>query len=196
MTHVPNRGSHANLNPFATVNQNSTDLRSPNESPSQGHGIRRHVPGLDPGIKGRKHHIITDTIGLLIGFVIHSAAIQDRDGAPYVLKSIRHTHPWLRHVFATPAPDLIRGRLCRSQTARGVGKDRLLDNRDRQAVRYGKRLRNHPAPLGRGAHLRMVGTVPQIGKGLGENHIKRRSLASRRPHQVGIKEAGKILILH
>jgi len=42
----------------------------------------------------------------------------------------------------------------------------------------------------------MAGTVPQIGKGLGENYIKRRSLASYRPHQVGNKEAGKILILH
>lgn len=60
------------------------------------------VSGYDAGkkIKGRKRHIITDTIGLLIGFVIHSAGIQDRDGAPWVLKSIRHTHPWLRHVFA------------------------------------------------------------------------------------------------
>ena len=60
------------------------------------------VCGYDAGkkIKGRKRHIITDTIGFLIGFVIHSADIQDRDGAPFVLNSIRKTHPWLRHVFA------------------------------------------------------------------------------------------------
>ena len=60
------------------------------------------VCGYDAGkkIKGRKRHIITDTIGLLIGFVVHGADIQDRDGASWVLKSIRHTHPWLRHVFA------------------------------------------------------------------------------------------------
>jgi len=58
--------------------------------------------GYDGGkkIKGRKRHIITDTIGFLIGFVIHAADIQDRDGAPFVLNSIRKTHPWLRHVFA------------------------------------------------------------------------------------------------
>ena len=56
------------------------------------------ICGYDAGkkIKGRKRHIITDTIG----FVIHSAGIQDRDGASHVLKSIRRTHPWLRHVFA------------------------------------------------------------------------------------------------
>ena len=51
-------------------------------------------------IKGRKRHILTDTIGLLIDFVIHSADIQDRDGAPFVLNSIGKSHPWLRHVFA------------------------------------------------------------------------------------------------
>ncbi len=60
------------------------------------------VCGYDAGkkINGRKRHIITDTIGLLIGFVIHRANIQDRDAASIVLKSIRDTHPWLRHVFA------------------------------------------------------------------------------------------------
>ena len=60
------------------------------------------ISGYDAGkkIKGRKRHIITDTIGFVIGFIIHAASIQDRDGAPHVLKSIRKTHPWLRHVFA------------------------------------------------------------------------------------------------
>jgi transposase len=58
--------------------------------------------GYDAGkkIKGRKRHILTDTIGLLIGATVHPADIQDRDGAPPLLASIRHTHPWLRHVFA------------------------------------------------------------------------------------------------
>lgn len=31
-------------------------------------------------IKGRKRHILTDSVGLLIGVVVHSAGIQDRDG--------------------------------------------------------------------------------------------------------------------
>lgn len=60
------------------------------------------VCGYDAGkkIKGRKRHILTDTIGFLIGFVIHAANIQDRDGASWVLNSVRKTHPWLRHIFA------------------------------------------------------------------------------------------------
>ncbi len=60
------------------------------------------VCGYDAGkkIKGRKRHIMTDTLGLLLFAVIHSAGVQDRDGAPEVLKMIRYRFPWLRHVFA------------------------------------------------------------------------------------------------
>lgn len=58
--------------------------------------------GFDAGkkIKGRKRHILTDTSGLLVGAVVHAADIQDRDGAPSLLSSIRSAFPWLRHVFA------------------------------------------------------------------------------------------------
>jgi transposase len=58
--------------------------------------------GYDAGkkINGRKRHILVDTCGFLIGLVVHPADIQDRDGAPWLIASIRHTHPWLRHVFA------------------------------------------------------------------------------------------------
>ncbi|MBA3835708.1 MAG: IS5 family transposase [Sphingomonas sp.] len=58
--------------------------------------------GYDAGkkIKGRKRHILVDTDGNLVGVVVHPADIQDRDGAPHVLASIRSLYPWLRHVFA------------------------------------------------------------------------------------------------
>ena len=58
--------------------------------------------GYDAGktIKGRKRHILTDTSGLLVAARVHTADIQDRDGAPDVLTSIRSGFPWLRHVFA------------------------------------------------------------------------------------------------
>lgn len=48
---------------------------------------------------GRKRHIFVDTLGLLIGLVVH-ADVQGRDSAPTVLKSILKRWPWLRHVFA------------------------------------------------------------------------------------------------
>ena len=68
------------------------------------------VSGYDAGKKikslprtrsgGRKRHAVVDTTGMLFGLVVHAADVQDRDGAPAVLKSIRHACPWLRHLFA------------------------------------------------------------------------------------------------
>ena len=78
------------------------------------------VSGFDAGkkVKGRKRHIVTDTLGLMLFGVIHSADVQDRDGAPDVLKAIRYRFPWLRHLFADGgyAGDKLRGAL------RNIGK--------------------------------------------------------------------------
>jgi putative transposase len=58
--------------------------------------------GYDAGkkVNGRKHHILTDTLGLMIEAVVHTADIQDRDGGPLVLKNIRARFPFLTHIFA------------------------------------------------------------------------------------------------
>lgn len=56
--------------------------------------------GAGKKIKGRKRHIVTDTVGFLVGLMVHSAGIQDRDGAPDVLKKVAARYPFLRHVFA------------------------------------------------------------------------------------------------
>jgi transposase len=60
------------------------------------------VRGYDAGkkIKGRKRHIVTDTQGNLVHVLVHSADIQDRDGAPLLLGEIVRRFPWLRHIFA------------------------------------------------------------------------------------------------
>jgi transposase len=64
-------------------------------------------------IKGRKRHILTDTIGLPVGMIVHPANVQDRDGAPDLLGSVRSLYPWLRHVFADGgyAGDKLKGAL-------------------------------------------------------------------------------------
>jgi transposase len=61
--------------------------------------------GYDAGkkVKGRKRHILVDTLGLLVAVIVHGANIQDRDGAVPLVKSIRHLYPWLRHLFADGA---------------------------------------------------------------------------------------------
>jgi len=56
--------------------------------------------GFDAGkkIKGRKRHILTDTLGLLICVVVHSAGIQDRQGAHLLLEKAKDR--CLKVVFA------------------------------------------------------------------------------------------------
>jgi transposase len=48
-------------------------------------------------------HIVTDTLGLLLGAAIHPADGQDRDGAGLVIQDLYDLFPWLRHLFADGA---------------------------------------------------------------------------------------------
>jgi transposase len=78
------------------------------------------ISGYDAGkkIKGRKRHIVVDTLGFMVGLIVHSADIQDRDGATAVLKTILNRWPWLRHIFADGgyAGPKLRGALQRVAT--------------------------------------------------------------------------------
>lgn len=58
--------------------------------------------GYDAGkkTKGRKRHLLTDTLGLLIEVVVHSAGIQDRDGAKLLLKRARKHLATIVKIFA------------------------------------------------------------------------------------------------
>ena len=56
--------------------------------------------GFDAGkkIMGRKRHILVDTLGLMLGVVVHPASIQDRDGAR-LLEPFLLFFGWLKVVF-------------------------------------------------------------------------------------------------
>ena len=58
--------------------------------------------GYDAGkkIKGRKRHIAVDTLGNLLTVQVHSASIQDRDGAMGVLQRAKEKYTQLKAVFA------------------------------------------------------------------------------------------------
>jgi putative transposase len=60
------------------------------------------VRGYDAGkkIKGRKRHILVDTIGLLLIVVVHTANIQDRDGAKLVMEQVKGTFSRLQLIWA------------------------------------------------------------------------------------------------
>lgn len=51
-------------------------------------------------MKGRKRHILVDTIGLLLTVVVDAANIQDRDGAKLVLEKARGKFPRLTLIWA------------------------------------------------------------------------------------------------
>lgn len=54
-------------------------------------------------MKGRKRHIVVDTLGLILSCVVHPADVQDRDGAPLVLEELAERFPRLRKIWADGA---------------------------------------------------------------------------------------------
>ncbi|ABC92980.1 putative insertion sequence transposase protein, IS4 family (plasmid) [Rhizobium etli CFN 42] len=150
---------------------------------------RGGISGYDAGkkIKGRKRHIVVDTLGLMVGLMVHSADIQDRDGAPAVLKTIRRW-PWLRHIFADGvyAGPKLKGAL--QKIAAFTLK--IVKRTDKA-----KGPRGSAASLGRGAHLRMAWQMPTIGEGLGKVRRISRGLDHYRPHSAPDTTLGKVRIL-
>ena len=51
-------------------------------------------------MKGRKRHVAVDSLGLLLGVIVHAANIQDADSAWNLLKTIKQLYCWLTVVFA------------------------------------------------------------------------------------------------
>ena len=95
--------------------------------------------GYDAGkrIKGRKRHIVTDTVGLLIGLVVHSAGIQDRAS-----QRCKHRLPgngWRtrcaesdRLALSIIVTCICGWRVCRAQTAGRAKGTRPMDRPDHQ----------------------------------------------------------------
>src|SRR6202453_1617593 len=57
--------------------------------------------GYDAGkkIKGKKRHILVDTVGLLLHAIVHPADIQDRDGGVLVMTTLFGMFPFLKKLF-------------------------------------------------------------------------------------------------
>ena len=58
--------------------------------------------GYDAGkkIKGRKRHIVTDTLGNMLEGVVHGGDVQDGDGAPDLIERSCDAYPTLTRLFA------------------------------------------------------------------------------------------------
>ncbi len=56
--------------------------------------------GFDAGkkVKGRKRHILVDTVGMILKAEVHSAGIQDRDGAALVFERLTERFPFIEKI--------------------------------------------------------------------------------------------------
>ena len=54
-------------------------------------------------IKGKKRHVLVDTLGLLLHALVTSADVQDRDGGLMVLSTMFGQFPFLKTLFADSA---------------------------------------------------------------------------------------------
>src|SRR6266446_831848 len=76
--------------------------RQPEREERGNRGVWIDPPGYDAGktIKGKKRHILVDTLGLLLHAVVHPADIQDRDGGILVMATLFGMFPFLKTLFA------------------------------------------------------------------------------------------------
>jgi transposase len=89
-------------NDGARTQSNSLRDRQPEREKRGKRGVQIDPNGYDAGkkIKGKKRHILVDTVGLLLHAVIHPADIQDRDGGVLVLSTLFGMFPFLQKLFA------------------------------------------------------------------------------------------------
>ncbi|HTO80870.1 MAG TPA: IS5 family transposase [Methylomirabilota bacterium] len=73
-------------------------------------GAEKGGPCIDPSgydagkkIKGKKRHILVDTLGLPLIVMVQPADMQDRDGAAPLLKAVRKLFPFLKKIIGDGA---------------------------------------------------------------------------------------------
>src|SRR3954451_2113791 len=106
-------GWHARAHPSRTLCETPGARRTRGQSDRRHHrqpkrekrgkrGARIDAHGYDAGkkIKGKKRHILVDTLGLLLHAIVHPADIQDRDGGILLLATLFGMYPFLKKLFA------------------------------------------------------------------------------------------------
>jgi transposase len=68
-------------------------------------GAQPDASGFDAGkqVKGKKRHVLVDTLGLLLHAIVHPANVQDRDGGIALLTALAERFPLLAKLFADGA---------------------------------------------------------------------------------------------
>ena len=113
-------------------------------------------------MKGRKRHIVVDTLGLLLAVAVHPANIQDRDGAKLVLERMLGQYPWLKVIWADGA---YGGKLVQWAKEVGQGSGWLESGTGAPAPAATYFPGTAPA-LGGGTHLRLAELATAFEQGL------------------------------
>ena len=66
----------------------------------KGSCIYLHSYDAGKKIKGKKRHLLVDTLGLLLHAIVHPADIQDRNGGILLLATLFGMYPFLKKLFA------------------------------------------------------------------------------------------------
>ncbi len=111
--------------------------------------------GIDAGkkIKGRKRHIATDTIGLLLVVLVTAASVQDTTGGRDVVSELAARHPTVAKAWVD------------SGYQRSVIEQGAAHGIDVQVVRKDPGQRVHPVTeaVGGSAHFRLVDAASAVG---------------------------------
>src|SRR3982750_236849 len=104
----PNDGTWAKVNDAlrTQVRHRAKRLKSPSMTIIDTQSVKTTEQGGPRGkdphkkVNGRKRHLVVDTLGMVLAAGVHSAGIQDRDGARSVLERIKGRFPRLRRIWA------------------------------------------------------------------------------------------------
>ena len=80
----------------------SGDHRQPERQERRKRGASIDPHGYDGGkkIKGKKRHVLVDTLGLMLHAIVHTADLQDREGGVLLLATLFGMFPFLRKLYA------------------------------------------------------------------------------------------------
>ena len=115
--------------------------------------------GYDGGknVKGRKRHVVVDTMGLVLAVVVGPANESEGQKAPHLFKRLLGKVPRLQVIFADKDYEGTPG---------GLARALLRMAAQRRAARRGRflrRVRADPEALGRRANVRMVCKLAAAG---------------------------------
>ncbi len=114
-------------------------------------------------MKGRKRHLIVDAGGTPVVMTVHTADIQDRDGAPDLIAEPLETVPTVCTRCAGRSPTVATRVRSRGS---GLGDGVAGRDQDRRKTGGCQGVHGSLPPVGRGADLRLDGPVPPPVEGL------------------------------